>query len=1394
MGIFLSLLFCILPIACSGTENSDIQSLSSSLNKRQKSVSLSDNFRLSPELATYLTLDGAKTLFEILLGVPNYDKYTKPTTIIDSDKEMVKFGPLTDEIVSVMGPDVCALFVSHYQLFEHSKVTVDKCISIFIKNIAKPEYPRGVLQSLPVDWFTKRPVELLNALTAKQLKSLFPSRHNLELNNPNNCQGLTVAMALKLINLNVIPGNQCISKITDLDTMECGSSLSLISSPEALCYYNGPLSKSVTTALLEDHLHNYASKVKGDIICQNLHLEFARYGHRGATARCLHGYFHAGPKPLDISQFLPETLEQWLSKYPSDVQNLNPMYLGSLPYSCWKHILGCKDNLNREFLKTIAPNTTLMPTIILDLPPEDQKLIKEHAPPRFLKSVHIQFTTESLLEPLNDGCHETANQMVQCRGEYPSKFFSGLTVTGARTLLCASCGVKDYGSFLRSDSYLEKDISLEFTDWIRPEQVSTNPKVCAVFLHAVKRFKGLGQISMECWGLHLNELIEVGNLNKANFNYFPPKVLRLRAADLFVLFKTKGLRAYNFQNDLVKAAIEDPKACSRMKLDYFRIYPQVIIPPKCVARLADIDTTEDGAFKNLGPDAFSHYDGPLSDALLKKITKDQLASFGAQLDKNMVCNEVRLNLLAKDVIQHVTLQCIRGSLSKPTGIIGPSFKKIPDSIVLQWMQLEPQNFRNLAISDRPRIAQSVWMDVLQYPKIDLAIANQLFGEQEDIGMLDLPGYDIDEACLRTLLEAIPLLAHALMVRAKTLPVNLYSILGPQLVTEGITVCHQKRAGIHLFATLENVENAADIIANIPWEFCASLSKGEYLRYTWLRANFSKECRKHLQFPSNHLTPELSSDPHERNNGLDALKTGRAPRQSPLDLEAMLTDITWSDCDKKHCSKGHICTRGQLQVPSNYLDPEGGSFILTIYRYTQQDQEPRAHLIFLTGGPGGPGVDERPNALSISELTKGDVATYLVDHRGLGESGQFTRMRNSWEAETLNLKYTFANKKFDEKDLRLEPAALDIAMVGLAILRTHPAARLSIYGFSYGALWAHEAVRLMPNLFDSVVVGGMPALRGVPAEHNIQDILEHCKLDPFCRSKMGSDVLDTFPKMVEHLGDPETNQCVKMLHSKLGVLEGTAEERVQNIAVRLEDFVIDTLLVRASYANVQILLPLVKATIDCIDIDKYSSRVLEPLIDAIKLDKIDYPTFSVFVQKVVNADYYVPSIGPSALHPPHLHPYYYVDNVHQLPFCKYCLAGRNKSSPEPLTTEKTAFYFLQGLFDVQTPFNLAKQVFDSIKAPLKIFQPVNNRGHGGFGLGETEYIIAAVYGQSVAAAQQLVEKSAESRPMKWKFAVPGDPFSRLWSCVNDALVNEPVDGSLPKIEISGRAVSSLDKLP
>ncbi|PJF19575.1 hypothetical protein PSACC_00604, partial [Paramicrosporidium saccamoebae] len=206
---------------------------------------------------------------------------------------------------------------------------------------------------------------------------------------------------------------------------------------------------------------------------------------------------------------------------------------------------------------------------------------------------------------------------------------------------------------------------------------------------------------------------------------------------------------------------------------------------------------------------------------------------------------------------------------------------------------------------------------------------------------------------------------------------------------------------------------------------------------------------------------------------------------------------------------------------------------------------------------------------------------------------------------------------------------------------------------------------------------------------------------------------------------------------------------------------------------------------CIDPGNYS-RVLGQLNDTLPPVSIVCRKASKFVRTVVNADYYAPSIGPFDLYPqnpPDLHPYYYyASDIHQLPFCKYCLVGRNRNLPGSLVTKKTAVYFLQGLFDVQTPFNLAKQVFDSIKAPFKVFQPFYRRGHGFSGWEEVEYIIAAVYGQSMSTGQQLDEKLADKRPMEWEFAETDNLLGKLWGCVNDAPLNEPVQGNFPKAEI------------
>ncbi|PJF18864.1 hypothetical protein PSACC_01321, partial [Paramicrosporidium saccamoebae] len=748
MVVLLSLLLFILPIAYPNPVSSGIQSLLSALNSKEKTLAiLPNNFELSTEFVNGLTLDGAKTLFEIILNVSDYEKYTNDITLPDSNKEISKFFPVTDELVSAMAPDVCALFATHYTLYTPSKqpeVTLHQCISAFIKNIAKPEYPQAALKRLPMDWFTQRPAELLNTLTIRQLLNSVPqSTHRIDLDDESNCQKLTVNMALKLVRLNVIPSNRCISKIVDLDTMESSSLDSLAFSPKAFCHYNGPLSESVTAAMSEDHLRNYASKVEGDI-CQSLALDFVEFGIRGVTARCLHGYFHAGPKLLDISEIPPATIKQWTARYPSDILHLNPSYLKSLHYSCWEPILKCHDNVKQQFLETIAPKTIQTPIIILDLSPKHRELIEKYAPSDFLESAQIQFTTAGLLESLNSGCRKTADQMVARKGNYPDEFFSGLTITGAKVLLCSSCSVEDYDSFIRSDSYSKMNIGLKFIDTIEPEQVPADPRVCAVFLHAVGNFKKHNLIPMECWELHIDELIKANNINEANY-FLLINEFSSCASDLSLFFKSKIWHAYKLYGGLVKAGIKDVQDCSGMKLKDFGSHPHtVIIPPECVARLTDLGTAGDEAFKNLGPDAFSYYDGPLSDALLKRVTQYQLTSFGKHLDRSMVCRELSLHQISPLAMRGITSKCIRGYFSKLAKEIGVSFQRIPNTVLLQWIRSDPQSFWNMAMSDRTRIRRSVWIDVLQYPKLDFALTGQLFGEQDDIGILDLPSYELDE--------------------------------------------------------------------------------------------------------------------------------------------------------------------------------------------------------------------------------------------------------------------------------------------------------------------------------------------------------------------------------------------------------------------------------------------------------------------------------------------------------------------------------------------------------------------------------------------------------------------------------------------------------------------------
>ncbi|PJF18592.1 Proteinase (Secreted protein) [Paramicrosporidium saccamoebae] len=1408
MAVFYSWLLFALSVSCATSPeigHNDANQLQRRLNQGLKSEPLSDSFKFSPELFNGLTFDGAKTLLEIIFNVDDYDRYRgEGPTFVKASDSISQYGVLASEHVLAMQPEVCVLFADYYEAFVYPEQTPQECISVFLDNAIKSQRIREVwLGYFPAAWVLQRPIELLDMFKSSHWPERRSSKSSLPLEDLEMCSRLTVGKVKELVYFGISPSAECFARIADLDSMELSDLQALPNTSQLFLYYNGCLSKSVTAGMSPEMLRSYASKVEGDI-CQNLHLEFVGDGIVGVTARCLHGYFLARIKPLDIGKIPQGAMSWWILKYPSDFRHIMPEYFGALPHSCWQNVLNHRDNLTKEILGRIALEDLQKPAV-LDLHQECQELIKSNAPAGFLESIQTKFAVDSLLESLNRGSREIADKMINHPCDYPDNFFSGLETLGAQTLLSSACGTKDYPSLIGFEQYQNLAISLKFIDSIEPDQANLmKPEVCAIFLHALQNVSCPEEIPKACWRLHLEELLCNNVLNAANLPFFPTKWLSYRKPNLFVLAHSTKSSIALFDDDFIKTMLENSKDCAMMKLDYFAIY-SVIIPPSCVAHLSDLGTAGDTAVKNLGPDAFSFYNGPLSAALLKRITKEQLASFGEKLDQPMICNELGLDQVSLYAMAGVTKNCLEGYFSKPTGALGQAFQVIPKDVLLGWMKQHPQGFQNVALSDRTRIPQFVWAELLFSQDRAPEWAEKLFKGQDDIGLLNLPSCDLDEEHLKSLLATVPLLAHALIVRAKTLPVNLYDILGP-VITEGITVCHQKRAGIHLFATLKNVENAASVIEYIPPEFCASLRKGEYLRYTWLRVAFSEKCRQNLKFTFDYLTPELLDDPKKRLAGLSQIDAGYVPQPEQKDLERILLEfngpeckdcIKWSKCEKDniHYSKGRICKRGQLKVPSNYKDPEGGTFELTFYQYTQRGQIPRAHLLFLNGGPGGPGVAYRDNATLISELTNGDVATYLVDHRGLGESGQFTETKESWEIETSDLKNAIVNKKLDEKDLQLVNAALDVNIIASALSHGDPDSRLSVYGFSYGALWAHEAAQLAPNLFDSIILGGMPARNGSEEAYTLWGILEHCKLDPFCSSKMGSDIPLAFSAMVERLGKQFANRCVKEMRRQLEIPSGTPESIISSISAYLRKFVFVAPLPGATWTNVQILLPFVKATVDCTDFDGYVENVILPLKNAVQKYKQDTgPVRQIewslnesnsFVNQIVNFNI---SNDSSLKKRSELHPYYNYQLTNPFPasmFCKFCLAGQDEHSQGYLNSAKTATIHMQGLFDARTSYRGGEEFFNRVTVPSKIFQPVNNRGHNLTGPCEAKYILAAVYGQSTLAAEQCFEESNQSEPIKWEFSETEHPFKNIWSMVKDAPI------ALPTVTRKGAVISSMD---
>ena len=181
--------------------------------------------------------------------------------------------------------------------------------------------------------------------------------------------------------------------------------------------------------------------------------------------------------------------------------------------------------------------------------------------------------------------------------------------------------------------------------------------------------------------------------------------------------------------------------------------------------------------------------------------------------------------------------------------------------------------------------------------------------------------------------------------------------------------------------------------------------------------------------------------------------------------------------------------GSLQVPENRSDPHSRMLTLRYVRFPATTNKPGPPLIYLSGGPGGSGIQaagQRRFPLFMAMRQFGDVIA--LDQRGTGASDDTPVCEPSkapsdmealtdaayaaaYRAAALECATFWTAKGVDLRGYNTLESVRD-----LDALRLHlKAKKISLWGISYGSHLALAAIKVMDDRLDRVVIASVEGL-------------------------------------------------------------------------------------------------------------------------------------------------------------------------------------------------------------------------------------------------------------------------------------------------------------------------------
>lgn len=208
----------------------------------------------------------------------------------------------------------------------------------------------------------------------------------------------------------------------------------------------------------------------------------------------------------------------------------------------------------------------------------------------------------------------------------------------------------------------------------------------------------------------------------------------------------------------------------------------------------------------------------------------------------------------------------------------------------------------------------------------------------------------------------------------------------------------------------------------------------------------------------------------------------------------------------------------------------GTVPVAVYRLKARKQPATAQMWFLNGGPGGSGFSLVRYADRVASSFAQGVDTYLIDHRGTGESTflecpKATRASKDLDAFAVECSQEIRELSGDKLDgFGTTESAHDVRE--LIDATAEPDKKVVVYGGSYGSYWAHRLLQL-PNVHvDAVITDGnclsstctFDTPQSFGMDEVVKNIAEVCKEQEACRARFGPDPWGKIRDIVRKLNE------------------------------------------------------------------------------------------------------------------------------------------------------------------------------------------------------------------------------------------------------------------------------------